>query len=140
MTCLLRARHLPFAPQNTVGVPMINLTIDDTVLAELLSQIDWREHPKLARLVRSALAKASRTNGLGRPALLTGGMKASIARRHRAGEGVAALAAEYGVHRGTVYRALAEKDGRRPYRKAVRSPISRRSSRSSMPRAFHLSR
>jgi hypothetical protein len=37
---------------------MINLTIDDTVLAELLSQIDWREHPKLARLVRSALAKA----------------------------------------------------------------------------------
>jgi transposase-like protein len=42
-------------------------------------------------------------------------MKASIVHRYRLGARVDDLAAEYGVHRSSVYRVLAEKYGRRPY-------------------------
>ena len=73
----------------------------DLELADLLGKIDWRKN-----------------RDLGRPAMLTGKMKASIVHRYRLGARVDDLAAEYGVHRSSVYRVLAEKYGRRPYNRA----------------------
>jgi hypothetical protein len=94
--------------------------LTDLELADLLGKIDWRKNRDLARLVRSDLAKAtiSAKQKLGRPAMLTGKMKASIVHRYRLGARVDDLAAEYGVHRSSVYRVLAEKYGRRPYNRA----------------------
>ena len=93
----------------------ITLTLDEEVLGDLLAQIDWRQHPELARRLRSGLLAPVRW------LKLTGGMKTAITRRYAKGKGerVADLAAEYRVSRGTIYKVLAEKNGTRSY---VRRP------------------
>lgn len=103
------------------------MTIDDyynnrflTDFAERLAQVSWIDHPELARLVQSDIARAfvhTHRGRLGRPPQLTHRMMVAIRRRAKAGERVEAIANDYDVSRGTIYRVLGGVRERRPYRR-----------------------
>src|ERR1700759_2087550 len=84
-------------------------------LAEKLALIDWAKYPELASMVRSDIANALGSNPRGRPELFTREMKEIVCQRHARGERVRAIAYFFGVCPGTIYRILAERNGRRPH-------------------------
>lgn len=94
----------------------------DNDLAELLASIDWSQNIDLARLVYGditrAFIKLDPNRKGGRPLQLIPSMRKAVVSGRVAGRHVNDMARMYGVHRSTIYRALAEKNGRRQYERA----------------------